>query len=65
MMISEFSFYVDNLNLYEIWFEIYYYRKFLLQDYWVKFWDEGGVVYCLFFYRDGEYILFYYCLVCF
>lgn len=62
-MISELSFYVDNPNLYEIWPEIYHYKKFWPQDYWVKLRDEGGAAYRLFSFRDGEHTLSYYRLV--
>ncbi|WP_458122641.1 sensor histidine kinase [Paenibacillus sp. Z3-2] len=62
-MISELSFYVDNPNLYEIWPEIYHYKKFYPQDYWVKLRDEGGAAYRLFSFRDGEHTLSYYRLV--
>lgn len=62
-MISELSFYVDNPNLYEIWPEIYHYKKFYPQDYWVKLRDEGGSAYRLFSFRDGEHTLSYYRLV--
>ena len=62
-MISELSFYVDNPNLYEIWPEIYHYKKFYPQDYWAKLRDEGGSAYRLFSFRDGEHTLSYYRLV--
>ncbi|ETT47880.1 MULTISPECIES: sensor histidine kinase [unclassified Paenibacillus] len=62
-MISELSFYVDNPNLYEIWPEIYHYKKFWPQDYWIKLRDEGGAAYRLFSFRDGEHTLSYYRLV--